>query len=100
MVNRIHYCMHFAGYGDIPILLYPLPPLSSKRQGIKMYVFLVDAKIFQSKIRSIKPAGKDGICHYTSCHHHASHLLVIAAAGVAGGLFLVYRGFGFNVKTI
>ena len=65
-----------------------------------MYVLLVDAQIFQSEIRPIKPVGKDGVCYYTSCHHNASHLLVIAAAGVAGGLFLVYRGFGFNVKTI
>jgi hypothetical protein len=92
--------MHFAGYGYIPILLYPLPPLSSKRQDIKMYVFLVDAKIFQTGIRSIKPAGNDGVCHYTSCHHNASHLLVIASAGVAGDLPAVYRGFGFNVKTV
>jgi hypothetical protein len=92
--------MHFAGYGYILILLYPLPPLSSKRQDIKMYVFLVDAKIFQSKIRSVKPAGKNSVCRYTSCHHNASHLLVIAAAGVAGDLPAVYRGFGFNVKTI
>jgi len=92
--------MHFAGYGYIPILLYPLPSLSSKRQDTKMYVFLGDAKIFQTGSRSIKPAGKDGIYHCTSCHHHASHLLVIASAGIAGDLFAVYRGSGINVKTV
>jgi hypothetical protein len=92
--------MHFAGYGYLPILLYPLPPLSSKRQDVKLYVFLVDAKIFQSKIRPIKPSGKDGVYHYTSYHHNASRLLAIASAGVAGDLSVVYRDFRFNVKTI
>jgi hypothetical protein len=92
--------MYFAGYGYIPILLYPLSPLPSKHKDIKMYVFLVDAKIFQSKIRSIKPAGKDGICHYTSCHHHASHLLVVTSTGIAGDLLAVCRGYGCNVKKI
>jgi len=92
--------MHSAGYGYIPILLYPLPPLSSKRQDTKMYVFLGDAKIFQTGIRSIKLAGKNSVCHYSSYHHNASHLLVIAATGVAGDLPAVYRGSGFNVKTV
>jgi hypothetical protein len=92
--------MHFTGYGYILILLYPLPPLSSKRPDIKMYVFLVDAKNFQGRIRSIEPVGKDGVCNYTSWHHNASHLLAIASAGVAGDLPAVYRCFGFNVKAL
>jgi len=41
--------MHFAGYGYSPILLYPLPPLSSKRQDIKMYVFWWMPKFFKAK---------------------------------------------------
>jgi hypothetical protein len=65
-----------------------------------MYVLLVDAQIFQSEIRPIKPVGKDGVCYYTSCHHNPPHLLVIAAAGVAGDLPAVYGGSGFNVETI
>jgi hypothetical protein len=92
--------MHFSGYGYIPILLYPLSSLSSKRQDIKVYVFLVDAKIFQKGIRPIKPTGKNGVCRYTFCHHNASHLLAIVSAGVAGDLPAVYRGFGYYFKTI
>jgi hypothetical protein len=92
--------MRFAGYGAIPILLYPLPPLSSKRQDVKMYVFLVDAEIFQSKIRPIKPTGKDSVFHCTSYHHHASHILAIASAGVVGHLPAVRRDLGDNIKTI
>jgi len=92
--------MHSAGYGYIPILLCPLPPLPTDRQIVKMYVFLGDAKIFQTGIRSIKPAGKNGICHCASCHHHASHLLVIASARIAGDLSAVYRDSGINVKTV
>jgi hypothetical protein len=92
--------MHFAGYGDIPILLYPLPPLSSKRQDVKMYVFLVDAKIFQGKIQPVKPSGKGGVYHCASYHHNASHLLVDTSTGVAGHLPAVYRDFGDNIKTI
>ena len=65
-----------------------------------MYVFLVDAKIFQSKIRPIKPSRKDGVDHYTAYHHNASHLLVIASARVANHLPAVYRGLGVYIKTI
>ena len=92
--------MRFAGYGDISILLYPLPPLSSKRQDVKMYVFLVDAKIFQGKIQPIKPSGKDDVYHCASYHHCASHLLAIASAGIAGHLPAVYRDLGGNIKTV
>jgi len=92
--------MRFAGYGDIPILLYPLPPLSSKQQDVKMYVFLVDAKIFQSKIRFIKLAGKDSVCQFTHYHHNTSHLLAIVSAGVAGHLPAVCRDLGGNIKTV
>jgi hypothetical protein len=65
-----------------------------------MYVFLVDAKIFQSKNRFIKPTGKNSVSPYTYRHYYASHLLVITPAGVAGHLPAVYRDFGINVKTI
>jgi hypothetical protein len=65
-----------------------------------MYVFLVDAKIFQSKIQPIKPSGKDGVYHCASYHHCASDLLAIASAGIAGHLPAVYRGSGFDVKTV
>ena len=78
MVIYRFYCIH-------------CPHYHQNGKDIKMYVFLVDAKIFQSKIRSIKPAGKGGICHYTSCHHHASHLLVVTSTGIAGDLPAVCR---------
>jgi hypothetical protein len=65
-----------------------------------MYVFLVDAQIFQSGIRSIKPDRKDGFPHDMPHHHNASHILVIAKAGVADDLPSFHRGSGGNVKTI
>jgi len=65
-----------------------------------MYVFVVDAKIFQCKIQPIKPSGKGGVYHSTSYHHNASHLLVVASAGVAGHLLAVYRDLGGNIKTV
>jgi hypothetical protein len=100
MVAHLYYRMYLADCGSVTILLYPLSPLPSKQQDIKMYVLLVDAKVFQSGIRHIKAAGKDGFSHDMSYHHNAPHLLVIASAGIAGDLPFVYRGFGINVKTI